>query len=105
MYCFTETWLSSFVCDNEIVPSGYTIFSKDRGTRGGGVLVAIKDSIPFKQMPSPSCLEVITVSVCLSDSLILSLIHSPPMYFTLREVDYSIKDHPVLELVTARLIQ
>ncbi len=78
MYCITETWLSSFVFDNEIFPSGYTIFRKDRGTRSGGVMIAVKDSIPCKQMPSPSCLEVVTISFCLSDSFVLCLIYSPP---------------------------
>ena len=77
VYCVTETWLSSFVFDNEIFSPGYTIFREDRGTRGGGVLVPVKDSNPYKQIPSRSYLEVATVSICLSDPLILSLIYSP----------------------------
>ena len=41
-------------------------------------MVAVKESIPCKQMPSPSWLDIVTVTVGLSDPLILSLIYSPP---------------------------
>ena len=43
--CITETWLSKDIFDNEIIPSGYTIYRKDRDSRGGGVLLAVKDNI------------------------------------------------------------
>ena len=46
IYCFTETWLSNHIMDVEVIPSGFTIYRKDRSTRGGGVLIAVKSSIP-----------------------------------------------------------
>ena len=50
--CVTETWLADFIFDQEILPSGYTIFRKDRSSRGGGVLVAVSDTIPASVVPS-----------------------------------------------------
>ena len=38
----TETWLTSFVENKEILPSGYVIYRRDRGRRAGGVLLAVK---------------------------------------------------------------
>ena len=63
IYCITETWLSLSVSDFEILPEKFSIFHKDRGSRGGGVLVAIDASVPCSEIPSPSNLEVIRASV------------------------------------------
>ena len=42
----SETWLDDTVFDHEILPTGYTIFRKDRvDRRGGGVLMAFKSDI------------------------------------------------------------
>ena len=59
--CITETWLNSDIFDNEILPSGYSIYRKDRDSRGGGVLLAIKDSISSSRLPSPSDIETVTL--------------------------------------------
>ena len=37
----TETWLSSDIYDNEIIPNNYHIYRNDRSGRGGGNLVAV----------------------------------------------------------------
>lgn len=41
----TETWLSSATYDTEIIPSelGYNVYRRDRGSRGGGVLIIVDD--------------------------------------------------------------
>ena len=39
-----ETWLRKDICNLEILHSGYTIFRKDRTTRGGGVLLGVRTS-------------------------------------------------------------
>lgn len=49
IFIVTETWLTEQVLDNEILPSGYCIFRKDRTLRGGGVLVAIDSAISVSQ--------------------------------------------------------
>ena len=56
----TETWLSDNIYSNEIFPNNYNIIRRDHDTRGGGVLLAVKNSIPFKQLPVPDEIEIIT---------------------------------------------
>ena len=34
LLCITETWLSSDIADNEILPQGYTIYRRDRSSHG-----------------------------------------------------------------------
>ena len=42
----TETWLSKDIKSSELFPDSYTVYRKDRdGTKGGGVLIAVKDNI------------------------------------------------------------
>ena len=46
-----ETWLNENIADNELfIPSGnFALFRKDRPTRGGGVLVYVKqDLMPMR---------------------------------------------------------
>ena len=58
----TETWLSDKICDNELLPA-YTIICKDCGSRGGGVMLAIKSSLSYEVLSTPPSVEVLTVSV------------------------------------------
>ena len=53
IYCITETWLSNLVYDHEIITSKCNIYRKDRKSRGGGVLVAINESLQSSIIPSP----------------------------------------------------
>ena len=46
--CVTETWLSHFVYNNEILPSAFSVYGRDRASRGGGVMIVISDSVPSK---------------------------------------------------------
>lgn len=47
----TETWLNSTVFDSEIIPPGYNLFRKDRGSKGGGVAVVFKSCLTVIRMP------------------------------------------------------
>ena len=49
--------------DFEILPCEYTIYRKDRGSRGGGVLTAISESVSSVLVSSPADLEVIAVNL------------------------------------------
>lgn len=46
----TETWLHSDVQNSEIIPPSYTLIRRDRGSRGGGVAIAIKNNIKFTRL-------------------------------------------------------
>ena len=43
----TESWLNSSIKDEEIGISGYNIFRKDRSSKGGGVVVFVREDLPI----------------------------------------------------------
>jgi len=61
----------------EILPSHYAIIVKT-GSRGGGVLVAVDESIPSSLVDSPPKLEVIVVQLGLTHPIILCTVYIPP---------------------------
>ena len=65
----TETWLSDHFHSNEILPNNFNLIRKDRGTRGGGVLLAINSSIPFKQLSTPVNEEILSVEIKLNNRM------------------------------------
>ena len=74
----TETWLTDFVCDGEILPYGYVLYRKDRPLRGGGVLVAVKESLYSCIISSPSDLEIVTVKIGQGNDSVISCVYVPP---------------------------
>ena len=78
IFAITETWLTDCVYDNEILPSGFNIHRKDRSSRGGGVLVALNNSIGSVVIPSPPDLELIAVKITFHHPLILCVVYVPP---------------------------
>ena len=74
----TETWLSDNILDNEILPNSYSIVRKDRQSRGGGVMLAIKNSKSYEVMPSPPNLELIIIRIASSIPVIYCLVYIPP---------------------------
>ena len=78
MVAITETWLTSNVFNNEILPNQYIIYHNDRRSRGGGVLIAVRTHIISKLLPSPTNLEMLTVELKLPKRLILCVVYLPP---------------------------
>ena len=74
----TETWLSEAIFDTELLPNGYCIFRKDRGSRGGGVLFAVDQHLPAVQLDTPCDLEVLTVKISFDHPAIFSVVYVPP---------------------------
>ncbi len=54
------------------------IFRKDRDSRGGGVFLAVHNSIPSRLIPSPPSLEVVAVEILLPHPVVLSVTYIPP---------------------------
>ena len=81
--CVTETWLSDHIFDQEIMPSQYSIYCNDRTTRGGGVMIAIKDTIPVTRFSSPDHLEIITVRLELQNPVLLCCIYIATSFLVL----------------------
>ena len=74
----TETWLHDYIYNNELLPTGFTIFRKDRSSKGGGVMVAVKSILKSTQLTAPENLEVVTVTVCAHRSLTICAVYIPP---------------------------
>jgi len=74
----TETWLTDAVLDNEILPVNYSIYRTDRVTRGGGVLLAVKNTVPSQCWESPKDLELVTVVISLNNPVKICLVYNPP---------------------------
>ena len=76
--CFCETWLTDSILDYEIFPYEYVIYRKDRSSRGGGVLVAIKNHLPSCLISSPSHIEILCVNIGISNPILLCTLYLPP---------------------------
>ena len=79
----TETWLTEFIFDQEILPTNYCIFRKDRQSRGGGVMIAIREPISAATVnilpaSATDSLEVISVNLILHKPITLCCIYNPP---------------------------
>ena len=48
----------NYISDGESLPSDFVLYCKDRPSRGGGVLIAVNDSVHSSIIPSPIDLEV-----------------------------------------------
>ena len=78
VYRITETWLSDHIYDNEILPSDYVIYRKDRSSRGGGVLLVCSNCICSRSLPSPPNIAVYVVELLCKQPLMICLVYNPP---------------------------
>ena len=74
----TETWLNENIFDNEILPSNYTLFRKDRPSRGAGVLIAVNNKFPCQPITSPENLETMCIKLMLPNPITLCVNYVPP---------------------------
>ena len=74
----TETWLTSSIYNKEILPSNFAIYRNDRGTRGGGVLLAVNLSIPSKIVSCPDDIKAIVIELFPQHPVKLCLVYNPP---------------------------
>ena len=78
----TETWLHEGIADNEILPSSYNVPRNDRGSRGGGVLLAVKSNISCSRRPDleEDICELLWAEIPLknSGSYFLGVFYRPP---------------------------
>ena len=59
----SETWLHKGIYNNEILPCGYNLYRNDRGSKGGGVMIAINNNLNSEQLTVPNNIEAIAVSI------------------------------------------
>ena len=86
-----ETWLTDQLTDAFISPAGYTVFRKDRLSRGGGVAVFVRNDIHAELVltdPVNSNLEVIGVDLTFHYQKIRVLTCYRPPYYSDVDVIY-----------------
>lgn len=78
----TETWLSAKICNTELFhcQKRYNIYRNDRnGKSGGGVLLAVADTVVSFHVPIACDLEIVWVCVCLNyKRWIFGVCYRPP---------------------------
>jgi hypothetical protein len=80
----TETWLNNSIHSSEVIPTDqYNIFRNDReGSKGGGVLIAVHNSIICSELFKSNNTELIAVKIHNQRSIILSAFYRPPFVST-----------------------
>lgn len=77
----TESWLDSTLTDNDIFPSNYSVYHKDRNSRGGGVFVMVHSSLNWGriEVESVSC-ETAWCKITLANgtSIVFGSFYGPP---------------------------
>ena len=78
----TETWLVPGTTNSELMLDDYDIYRRDRPSRGGGVLIAIKKSLCSEQISASKDTETIFCKVQLKGKkpLIIGCVYRPPDY-------------------------
>jgi len=86
LIAFTETWLSPVICNSELHFVNFIIFRCDRSpqtsnrSHGGGVLIAVKNTIKCKVLNAPiNNVEAVFVHLHMDDTIfIIGCIYIPP---------------------------
>ena len=76
----TETWLSNYIFDNEVLPSGYNIFRADRPSRGGGVLLAVSSDLSVSLLYCHTDPCIVTVRLLTPSPIIVCSVYLPPSH-------------------------
>ena len=76
----TETWLSPHHKNSDLLLNNYDIFRKDRATRGGGVLIAVKKDLCAVEIPSSTDTECIFCKINIKGkkTIIFGSFYRPP---------------------------
>lgn len=75
----TETWLHDEVDDNDVFPTDYQVFRRDRSTRGGGIAVLVKHNIQAFLSRQIDDHESITLKLYYRGrSILLFAVYRPP---------------------------
>lgn len=75
----TETWLHDGVYDSEIAPSGFNVYRRDRGSRGGGVALLVKNIYRIARMPDAPGVEALFCKLIdRKESLVIGVVYRPP---------------------------
>ena len=76
----SETWLRKNIYNNKILPAGYILYRNDRGTKGGGVMLAINNKLTCERLTIPDDIEALAVTInsTKNKKLIFGIVYIPP---------------------------
>ena len=75
----TESWLNEEISDNEVFGRDFTVHRRDRGSRGGGVFIAVKSALTNSRLWVDETYEMISVKVtCDKTNIQIVGIYRPP---------------------------
>ena len=66
---------SDFICNGEILPTGFVLY---RPSRGGCVLIAVRESLFSSFIPSPHDLEMVCVKLGRGNDCVICCVYIPP---------------------------
>ena len=79
---FSETWAHKDIADSGLEIPGYKLFRRDRGVKGGGLAVYVKNDVKVIRRPDleESTIERLWVEVCppKSRSFLIGTFYRPP---------------------------
>ena len=75
-----ETWLTSSILDNEIIPDNYKLYRKDWKDGYGGVLIGIKSNLFSKPVDYDTSCEICAtiIQLSLNQQLVVINVYRPP---------------------------
>lgn len=73
--CYRNLAIHDSIFNQEILPTNYKIYRRDRNRRGGGVLIAVRNEIPSGIIDT---LELITIEVELAKKFQITCLYIPP---------------------------
>ena len=78
--CISETWLHEAILDSELEAINYNIFRNDRESRGGGILIAVKETLQTKVIKIPNLqLEFLGIKINVNNkNIYILLAYLPP---------------------------
>ena len=77
IFCVTETWLTRWVYDNGILPANFTIYRRDRCTRGG-VFISVSNAISSRLVHFSDTIEMIIIELALVPKVLFRCLYIPP---------------------------
>ena len=72
--CIVESWLTKDFNNSTLKLNGYSIFRKDRKSRGGGILIAIKSPLEGNMLDIEEDIEILTVDIYYENTKMLRVI-------------------------------
>ena len=77
LIALTETWLKSYIYNNELIPTNYAVYRNDRTSHSGGVMLAVNNNISSSLIYNPTYLELLTVTLNYTKVITICLLYIP----------------------------